>query len=61
MNLLNVSPFLEGIVEGAVILFAVFLDRNVTSLRVLTDSLLGRRNTGPPSDASTPATTASKS
>ena len=61
MNLLNVSPFLEGIVEGAVILFAVFLDRNVSSLRVLTDSLLGRRNMGPPSDTSTPATTASKS
>lgn len=49
MNLLNVSPFLEGIVEGAVILFAVFLDRNVTSLTVLTDSLLGRRNTRPSS------------
>jgi ribose transport system permease protein len=61
MNLLNVSPFLEGIVEGAVILFAVFLDRNVTSLKVLTDSLLGRRNTGPPSHASTPAGTAIKS
>jgi ribose transport system permease protein len=61
MNLLNVSPFLEGIVEGSVILFAVFLDRNISSLRVLTDSLLGRRNTGPPTDTTTPTTTAIRS
>lgn len=61
MNLLNVSPFLEGMVQGAVILFAVFLDRNITSLRVLTDSLLGRRHPPPPSETATPATTATRS
>lgn len=43
LNLLNVSPFLEGIVQGGVILFAVFLDRNVSSLRQLGDALLKRR------------------
>ncbi len=28
LNLLNVSPFLQGVVKGAVILFAVYIDRN---------------------------------
>lgn len=43
MNLLNVNPFLQGVVEGAVILFAVFLDRNVGSVRQVAESLLGKR------------------
>lgn len=42
LNLLNVSPFLESIVQGGVILFAVFLDRNVTSLRQLGEFLTRR-------------------
>jgi ribose transport system permease protein len=44
MNLLNVSPFLQSVVKGGVILFAVFLDRNVHSMREVFDSLLGRRS-----------------
>jgi ribose/xylose/arabinose/galactoside ABC-type transport system permease subunit len=51
MALLNVSPFLQGIVQGGVILFAVFLDRNVESLSQVAMSMVGR---GPPA-ASTPA------
>jgi len=47
LNLLNVSPFLGTIVQGAVILFAVFLDRNVTSLRQVADALLRGRRSSP--------------
>ncbi|MBT2231073.1 ABC transporter permease [Nonomuraea sp. NEAU-A123] len=35
MNLLDVSPFLQNVVKGLVILLAVFLDRNIDSLRAL--------------------------
>lgn len=42
MNLLDVSPFLQNVVKGAVILFAVLLDRNAASFR----AMFGRR---PPS------------
>jgi ribose transport system permease protein len=55
MNLLNVSPFLAGIVQGLVILFAVFLDRNISSLRMLTESLL-RGHGRPPTSSEPPAT-----
>lgn len=43
LNLLNVSPFLEGIVQGGVILFAVLLDRNVGDVRQFFDALVKRR------------------
>jgi ribose/xylose/arabinose/galactoside ABC-type transport system permease subunit len=33
MNLLDVSPFLQSVVKGLVILFAVLLDRNATTIR----------------------------
>jgi ribose transport system permease protein len=33
LNLLDVSPFVQGVVRGAVILFAVFLDRNAGSIQ----------------------------
>ncbi|MGZ6801122.1 MAG: ABC transporter permease subunit, partial [Mycobacteriaceae bacterium] len=33
MNLLNVSPFLQSVVKGLVILFAVLLDRNADVIR----------------------------
>jgi ribose/xylose/arabinose/galactoside ABC-type transport system permease subunit len=33
MNLLNVSPFLQSVVKGLVILFAVLLDRNAVTIR----------------------------
>lgn len=35
MNLLDVSPFLQSVVKGVVILLAVFLDRNVDALRTM--------------------------
>ena len=35
MNLLDVSPFLQNVVKGLVILLAVYFDRNVESLRSL--------------------------
>jgi ribose transport system permease protein len=35
MNLLDVSPFLQSVVKGLVILLAVFLDRNLDVLRAL--------------------------
>ena len=35
MNLLDVSPFLQDVVKGLVILLAVFLDRNLDALRAL--------------------------
>lgn len=42
MNLLDVSPFLQNVVKGLVILLAVFLDRNIDVLR----SLLPKRADG---------------
>jgi ribose transport system permease protein len=39
LNLLNVSPFLEDVVKGAVILFAVFIDRNAGPIRGVAQSL----------------------
>lgn len=35
MNLLDVSPFLQDVVKGLVILLAVFLDRNIDVIRAL--------------------------
>ncbi len=35
MNLLDVSPFLQNVVKGVVILLAVYFDRNVDALRAL--------------------------
>jgi ABC-type xylose transport system, permease component len=35
MNLLDVSPFLQNVVKGLVILLAVFIDRNLDTLRAL--------------------------
>ncbi|WIY83490.1 ABC transporter permease [Propionimicrobium sp. PCR01-08-3] len=46
LNLLGVSPFLQDVVKGAVILLAVFLDRNSAAARnVLTSFKLGRQTT----------------
>jgi ribose transport system permease protein len=39
LNLLNVSPFLQDVVKGAVILFAVFIDRNAGPIRIIAQSL----------------------
>jgi ribose transport system permease protein len=39
LNLLNVSPFLEDVVKGAVILLAVFVDRNAGPIRSVVQSL----------------------
>jgi ribose transport system permease protein len=47
MNLLDVSPFLQDVVKGVVILLAVYLDRNVDALR----ALLSWRRNGPASPA----------
>jgi ribose transport system permease protein len=39
LNLLNVSPFLQDVVKGAVILFAVFIDRNSGPIRSIMHSI----------------------
>jgi len=39
LNLLDVSPFLQDVVKGAVILFAVFIDRNAGPIRIILQSL----------------------
>ena len=39
LNLLNVSPFLQDVVKGAVILFAVFIDRNTGPIRSIVQSV----------------------
>jgi len=39
LNLLNVSPFLQDVVKGAVILFAVFIDRNAGPIRIIVQSM----------------------
>lgn len=49
MNLLDVSPFLQDVVKGLVILLAVFLDRNLDALRGLVT-----RRSGPGDAASSP-------
>lgn len=46
LNLLNVSPFLQGIVKGLVILFAVFLDRNSDLVKGLWRMVLSMRKPG---------------
>lgn len=43
LNLLNVSPFLQNVVKGLVILFAVFLDRNAGPVRRLATALNPRK------------------
>ena len=49
MNLLDVSPFLQDVVKGLVILLAVFLDRNLDALRGLMTRRSGPGETAPPS------------
>jgi ribose transport system permease protein len=39
LNLLDVSPFLQDVVKGVVILFAVFIDRNAGPIRIIVQSL----------------------
>lgn len=46
LNLLDVSPFLQNVVRGAVILFAVFLDRNSDLINRFWRSLPRRQQTG---------------
>lgn len=54
LNLLNVSPFLQGVVKGFVILFAVFLDRNSDLVRGLWRTMASlRRVTGRSEGSST--------
>ncbi|MFJ6904529.1 ABC transporter permease [Streptomyces griseoluteus] len=50
MNLLDVSPFLQSVVKGVVILLAVFLDRNVDALR----SMVAWRRAPLPSESPAP-------
>jgi ribose transport system permease protein len=58
MNLLDVSPFLQNVVKGLVILLAVFLDRNIDVLRSLVPKRAGAPAEGGPSHRSgTPAKT----
>lgn len=54
LNLLDVSPFLQGVVKGLVILLAIFLDRNSDRVQALVR--LVRNTRGPGSGA--PADTA---
>jgi ribose transport system permease protein len=56
LNLLNVSPFLQSVVKGAVILLAVFVDRNSGVLMRIFRS--GRANAATPGTASAPGTSA---
>ncbi|NDU77710.1 ribose ABC transporter permease [Actinomadura sp. DSM 109109] len=52
MNLLDVSPFLQNVVKGLVILLAVFLDRNIDVLRSLIPKRADRTARGGPSHRS---------
>jgi len=65
LNLLNISPFLQGVVKGLVILFAVFLDRNSELIRGLWRLMSSlRRSNGPasrPPDSAAPAEATSSS
>lgn len=54
MNLLNVSPFLQSVVKGVVILLAVLLDRNASVVR----SWFRRPAPPGPTDRATPGPTA---
>ncbi|QKG18905.1 ABC transporter permease [Actinomadura verrucosospora] len=56
MNLLDVSPFLQNVVKGLVILLAVFLDRNIDVLRSLLPKRAdGTAHGGPPQRSGTAA------
>ncbi|GAA2293321.1 ribose ABC transporter permease [Actinomadura luteofluorescens] len=52
MNLLDVSPFLQNVVKGLVILLAVFLDRNIDVLRSLIPKRADKTTHGGPSHRS---------
>ncbi|MEU8310530.1 ABC transporter permease [Actinomadura sp. NPDC048955] len=52
MNLLDVSPFLQNVVKGLVILLAVFLDRNIDVLRSLIPKRADKTTQGGPSHRS---------
>jgi ribose/xylose/arabinose/galactoside ABC-type transport system permease subunit len=59
MNLLNVSPFLQSVVKGGIILLAVYIDRNTDALRALRSLFTtGAGTSGPPASAQQPAPTA---
>lgn len=52
LNLLDVSPFLQGVVKGLVILVAIFLDRNSDRVRALTRLVRPAKGTsGTPADS----------
>jgi ribose transport system permease protein len=53
LNLLDVSPFLQDVVKGAVILFAVFIDRNAGPMRTIVQSFK-RVIPGNPTPTATP-------
>lgn len=58
LNLLDVSPFLQGVVKGLVILLAIFLDRNSDRVRALTRLVRPRRpGSGADADTASPTTT----
>ncbi len=57
LNLLDVSPFLQGVVKGLVILFAVFLDRNSNIIRGLW-RMLSSVKVNRPTNGSGPASSA---
>lgn len=58
LNLLDVSPFLQGVVKGLVILVAIFLDRNSDRVRALTRLVRPRRpGSGADADTASPTTT----
>lgn len=59
LNLLDVSPFLQGVVKGLVILLAIFLDRNSDRVRALVRLVRPSRGTSSgtphtPADSLTP-------
>lgn len=59
LNLLDVSPFLQGVVKGLVILLAIFLDRNSDRVRALVRLVRLSRGSSPgtphtPADSLTP-------
>jgi ribose transport system permease protein len=60
LNLLNVSPFLQGVVKGFVILFAVFLDRNSDLVRGLWRNMASLRRMTARSEDSSPLTPTNK-
>lgn len=59
LNLLDVSPFLQGVVKGLVILLAIFLDRNSDRVRALVRLARPSRGSGSdtPADHATPTPT----